>query len=68
MGNLVTGFGIEVTRAGEMASWFWVQIYRVSLGGNVKRERKDGLPMQASISIVFSLFLFYHFVFFSFVL
>ena len=41
-------------------------IYRVLEGWSVKREKKDGLLMYASISEVFSLFLFYHFLSFLF--
>ena len=37
-------------------------IYRVPKGGSVKKERKDGLLMHASIFAVFSLFFFYHFL------
>ena len=34
-------------------------IFRVLEGGSVKRERKDGLLMHASISAMFSLFPFF---------
>ena len=42
-------------------------IFRVLEGGSVKRERKDGLLMHASISAMFSLFpFFYYFLSFLF--
>ena len=37
--------------------WFWVSTYKVSKGGDVKRERKGDLLMHASIYAIFSLFL-----------
>ena len=49
---------------GKWPKWFWIPICRVSESGNVARERKDSLLIHASISTMFSLFHFYHLVFF----
>ena len=49
---------------GKWPEWFWIPICRVSESGNVARERKDSLLIHASISTMFTLFHFYHLVFF----